>query len=681
MKTAAIWRFFCRIVDIIKMKSYRREQKYLFLMMIFITDGNDYFRIRKFMPKVAHVYPFMKLPRNIEYFDYYIPADLQSAISIGTIVDIPMKTRLIKGAVAFIDEKTSFESTKEIAGIDKKIGCLLPFQMEFIKWFSSFYYYSPASTLKLILPEIPKRKSSATEKTSYLKFTNITIGKNSRKLAEQVFDSKNKNYLLFPHDLNLKFSFFLALCERAMESKKQILILFPQKFKLEEFNLMLNEKLKKQTVILNNEFYTSKNLYLEMWNKIKNNEKQIILGTRSAVFAPLHSPEFIIVDDAHSEDYKQWDQTPRYRTTTAARKISELTGSKLILSSLTPRIEDAYIAAQEKYQSISLGALKNDFAEIIDLKEERRNEFTYLSDRLLGAIEETMRKKEKALLIVNKKGMFSYFFCKDCAFELKCPHCSLPLIVENESELVCRHCKHSEPIHLRCPSCGGTNMKALGIGLNQIKKILREKFSCAIAEIDENGNASIEAQIILSTGANIRNDVLKNIKLLGLVYVDSLAYLADFNSSWKLFSWISELISRARCGRSLRAIVQTCFTENPAFKYLNDGFPKFYKDAIELRKDFNYPPFRNLIKIFFQHHDLSVCEKEAERIFQLLEPKVKAEKGMIIEPYLYYLKKIRKRYRYQIAIFLPDLPEEREKEIFVDLPQHWSIDREPANLL
>lgn len=546
--------------------------------------------------------------------------------------------------------------------------CLPEYQIKLLNWFSSYYYCSLSSTLKLFLPDKPKK--SAALKDRKIKMAHYTLEKNQQisRLTEQIYCSNEKRYLLFPENIKYKYHFLKDLCERSLSENKQILILFPQKIKIEEFYNCLDAKERQTAVILTNELHSSKNKYYDIWQQILENKKQIIIGARSAIFAPLSNVSMIIIDDAHSSDYKSWDQNPRYNAIAVGKKIQEWTGCKLVLSSLTPRIEDAFEAKNSGFKSISVSNKSRAKVRIVSLKEEQKKRFTYLSDALLENIEKTIRAGKKVVLIVNKKGLFSYLFCNDCKKEAACPHCRLPMTVDNEKELVCYRCHYKMLIYLACPHCQSPDLKRLGVGLESVKAEMQKLFNSDLIDV--------------VTSQAVKNEIWNNVGLLGYIYIDSLAYLSDFNSNFELYSSIKEInASAASFGRDLQIIIQTCFPENAAMKNIDSDYKKFYDEEIANRQTFNYPPFSNLIKLFFQHQDQKVCEKEAENLHRILTQKINGKALAITDPYQYYALKVRGRYRYQIAIFLPKLSLQEENALFSFVPNHWTIDKDPVSLL
>ncbi len=624
--------------------------------------------------KIAQIIPQKKLPRGMDYFDYIIPKNIK--ILPGQLVDIPFKKSTLKGLVYALKDKSDFPHVKELLGVDKDLGSLGPYLLPMVNWFSENYYYSKGSTLDLFLPAVLKRKVTIAEKLEPAEFAELKITDKVKDISQQILQKKNAKYLLFPFENKLKNQLYLELCKNIFKLDEQILILFPQVQKLKEFYKYLSKDLRQQTQIITADLNTSKARHLSAWQQVYKNEKKIIIGTRSAVFFSFSKLNTIVIDDVHSSDYKQWDQNPRYEVINFLQKLQSLVNCNLVLSSLTPRVEDVHLAKDQKYQMIKLGQFKKNKLQIVDLRQERQVQFTYLSNQLL----EKLKTSKKALLIVNKLGEYSYFLCNDCGYEATCPHCQLPMSVD-ANYLKCHRCQTKMSIPLKCPKCQSVNLKKLGLGLEQIKKTLQNLLNKKVCDVKEQGYEQ-EADIYLTTGQNLAENIFANIDLLGFVYIDSLVHLADFNSNYKLYSFCQEIVQQSiGQNKNVKILLQTAFSDNLAFQALNLGYEEFYKNEIENRQMFGYPPFAKLIKIFYQHHDLAVSKKEAWRLFETIKNDILQVDGKITEPYLYYAQKVRQRYRWQIALFLPNISSQKENKLIALIPEYWTIDKNPLDLL
>jgi len=624
------------------------------------------------------------MPRGTGVFDYEVPEQFQETIRPGMVVDVFMRSKLARGVVLKLKDKSEFDKIKPIS---TTLPYLLPdFQLDFLNWFSEQYFYSPSSTLTLFLPDIPKRKQVMSPRKTVLPVPQKQNDSISN-LAKELIERKAQNFLLFSNNINSKYALFAKLSELVGANGDQTAIIFPQKFKVNEFLPFLTQLASDTVGVFTNEEKLSMNRAFSLWNKINNAELLTVVGTRSTIFAPFSKLKFLIVDDADSDDLKQWDQNPRYHVVESARKLCELTGAKLILSSNAPRIEDAWLAKNDKYKIITLGSFNPAKLKIVDLKEERKKVFTYLSDDLIDALKTVNASQQKALLFVNKKGLYSNFCCDDCGKVETCADCGLPLTVTNTNELICFRCNNRKPLNLACSKCGSTKLRKTGIGIEQVQETLR-KVHGINSQIITDDQTELRSNIILTTSPTIKREFYDNAALVAVVYADSLVHLPDFNSNFKLYSFLKEIILRASSfGNSAQIIIQTGFPNSPAFKQLTADYKTFYEEEIGNRKMFGYPPFNSLFKIFFDHHDLEVAEREARMQYRELKEPVEKNGGKIMTPFLHYRQKVRNRYRYQIALFLPACAGgpsgniETERQVTQSIPNFWNIDRNPLSML
>ena len=603
----------------------------------------------------------------MDFFDYYIPATLAGQIRPGVFVKIPFKKQTLIGIVHSLKDKTEFAGAKEIIGVAEEYGELSETQFALIIWFARYYYYSLGSTADLIFPAPLKRRVNIREQAPKTPFSNfIKPDKSATALAARVFNEKNKKYLLFPYNQAKKDGFFVSLCETAVKKQETLLILFPQVAKVEAFFHCLPQSVRAATIIFTADAQAAKAKHWRDWQAVRSGEKRVILGTRSAVFAPLPERSLVVVDDAHSDDYKQWDQNPRYEVINVARQLCDLNNGKIILSSVCPRVEDAAMAQKEKYLSITMPAFGSTDITIVDIRQNKDFSLPYVSVALIDGLRELEQSGKRGLIIVNKKGEYGYLVCADCGHEALCPQCDLPFSVSG-SELVCFRCKLKQDMPLVCPECHGANLRKLGAGIEQIEKQL---------------SSLTRAKLIVSTGQNLADSDFNGIGLLAFVYIDSLVFLADFNANARLNSFLCEIIYRTRSASvNLPVILQTAFPENTAIVGLRQGYSQFFNTEMASRQTFNYPPYVTLIKLFYEHHDAKVCATEANRLHAVLLDKIETAGGRLSAPFWYYAKKVRYRYRQQMALFLPNLSLQAENELMANVPEYWTIDKNPISLL
>lgn len=614
----------------------------------------------------------MKMPKKLGFFDYEIPEDMKENLTIGSFVKIPFRNKFISGVVNNIKNSTEQTIVKKIEKYEEFWGKVNPKQLEIIRWFSRYYAYPISSTLTLFYPESTKKNA----KFSFDWPNEIVNQKKHppmKKFIDDLLSATCENFFLFPREKKLKEVFYHNLLN---EIKGQTLILFPYVESAFEFASGLPQNWRKVSAILTNYEKQSKNKRNHLLKRIKNNEVKLIIGTRSAVFAPFFDLKMIIVDCAHSDDYKQVDREPRYDVAIMAKKLAEVYKTKTIFSTLSPKVIFFNDYQNNNAKVITLGKNTAEI-EIIDFEHERKKGFGYLTDRFLNKLSESVLEKKKILLIVNKSGEAGQLLCHDCGYGEMCSDCQLPMTVFS-NKLLCTRCGQEKNLLLRCPICQSFDLRKKGAGAIGIKK-----------QIESLTGLKIE---MLSSGEKPKNDLTMidylpvsltgwpKFDLIGIVYLDNLLHLSDFAINEKLYCLLNNLLAENSTEKKWQLLIQTNFAQNEVFKNLGGDYFKFYKVERNFRREYGYPPEKALLKIYFEHHDESVAQKEASQMAEALIkdlPKTARMEG----PYLYYRRKIRQRFRFQIALFFNN---ENELQEFLDLdkiPKFWRIDRNPISLL
>lgn len=625
------------------------------------------------MKKIAKIIPYHKMPRGIDFFDYEIPENLLKKINVGSQVLIPLKNKIGQGLVFELTNQSDFENLKQIISLDDQLPKISVKQMEFIKWFSRYYFYSLPSTIKLFLPEQIKRKAQIKKNSQLFTWNNkkIKVKDPIIKIAKQINNSKSKKFLALDYDYENKIILYQALMENCIKSDKQILIVVPTIEKINALVAHLPIKWKNQTIVLTKEITSSKSGYMEIWTKIKENKTKIIIGTRNAIYYPLDNLAWIIVDDIQSPDLKSWDQNPRFHAIDCVRKIQEITDCRILLTGYAPAIEDFYLAREQKYQLITLGNKKvGKQVKILNLRDARQDQFTYLSWPLLENIRERLMKKKSIALIVNKKGFASRLQCLDCQYTEQCPQCGLSLVVSG-GKLKCFHCQTEKNILLTCPNCRGANLKPLGVGQEQIIESLKKEFLDHKISDDSNNQADIYVLV-----GQIPEQLWSKINYAGIVYADSLIYLPDPYSNEKLYQNLNAYIYQALKYRVYLEI-QTAFPENIALQSLLLPYQDFFTSELKTRQVFNYPPFCEMVVLFNETRDQHHGIHDANNLYQRLLPLCREFAVEISMPNSYYRQHVRGKYRQIILLkFNRENPEIQAKILHL-VPQTWTIDKRP----
>ncbi|MFZ5365578.1 MAG: hypothetical protein ACOZBH_05305 [Patescibacteria group bacterium] len=622
------------------------------------------------MKKIAQILPLRKMPRSVEVFDYFIPESLADDISAGAIVEMEFKKSKIFGlVVGFSVHQPGFELKSIIRIIDKDL--IAKYQIELISWFSEFYHHSLASTAQLMLPEIPKRRSNyagnenglmnkGTEEKKTAATNDLMISETMARLAKEIIDSEEKGYLLLNQNTELTDQLYVRLIKKHIDADRQILLLFPTLADLEVFRRRLPDNIADLALILDSKTYkSSKNKYLRYYQAIASASAKVLLGTRSAIFFNLMNVRTVIIDRSESDDYKQWDQNPRYDAGEVLFRIAKLTSAKLIVSGFAPKPETYFAAQKQRFKLINLG--KN-----IPEAQVRRVEFSvggddyYLTENLDKFIKHGLEKNEQILLLVNKRGYASTLKCADCQKVISCSICGLPLTVYPESRLFCHHCLKYTVQPTLCPQCGGASIRATGIGAMGFEALIRKKYASPNIMV---GLPSINDGNLLFDRA-------------AFVYFDSLFYLPDFSHPAKVFYLLRKFTQKLYSQNpNIKILIQSAFLENHAVAYFNRPL-EFYKKELKARQLLNYPPYFNMIKIIVRDK----FEKKAKQKIDYISGKISGIQGIEPSaPYAAYSVKIRDYFIWQIAVKVFD--QQAEKVLIKAIPNDIIVDKNPINLL
>lgn len=367
----------------------------------------------------------------------------------------------------------------------------------------------------------------------------------------------------------------------------------------------------------------------DAWLALKRGDKKIVVGARSAVFAPLENIGAIIVDEEHESSYKQ-GETPRYHAREVAIVRAKHEGAITVLGSATPSLESWANATSGKYKLLTLpdrvGGGRLPKIDVVDLRRiatdysgMAQGGIDYgavIREPLHDAIVECMARGEQSILLLNRRGYSSFIQCIDCGAVATCPHCSITLTHHrNPERLICHYCLHKEDPRPDCPRCGGRNLKQRGLGTQQVERLLCERFpSARVARMDVDTTsgkwahtrildrvATGEVDILLGTQMIAKGLDFPNVTLVGVVDADVGINLPDFRASERCFQLLSQVSGRAGRGeKGGRVLIQTRIPSHHAVRYaVAHDYVSFVRDELEGRVDPRYPPNVRLVNIVF----------------------------------------------------------------------------------
>ena len=409
------------------------------------------------------------------------------------------------------------------------------------------------------------------------------------------------------------------------------------------------------------------------WNKIRSGDYKIIIGARSAIFAPANNLGIIIIDEEQENSYKQDSTMPRYHARDVALMRAKINKIPILLSSATPSIESYFNHIILKYSYLQLkkrfGGAKYPKVNIVDMgteKDETGRPGQILSGLLINKMEETLNKKEQVILMQNRRGFSPIISCGDCGQLEMCVHCNVPLAYHRQGPpLKCHFCGfYLDLVPPNCKKCKSSNILMLGTGTQKIEDIVRNTFpNSSLTRIDmDTSRSAVKLKNSITSFANGDIDILlgtqmiakgldfENATLVGIINADTGLFLPDFRSGERLFQLIYQTAGRSgRRKKPGEVIIQTYNPDNSVITHASSlDIESYYKMILEERKSLNYPPYSWLAKIEFSGKDKNHLNKITKKAYNYLKPPYKGLE--ILGPVDCYYERLRNKFRMQIVL-------------------------------
>ncbi len=472
----------------------------------------------------------------------------------------------------------------------------------------------------------------------------------------------------------------------------------------------------------------------DTWQRARAGEIDVVVGARSALFTPLPDPGLIVLDEEHDASYKQSPPVlpPYYHARQVAEALVERRASTLILGSATPDVETAYRASRGEIATLSLPGrimghririaeqsaragvqprytvepghnadaltIPLPQVELVDMRAElKAGNRGMFSRALLDALGETLTRGEQAILFLNRRGMSTYVFCRDCGYVAACPRCDMPLIYhERGGGLRCHHCGYQTGAPSVCPACGSDRIRFFGAGTQHVEAALRDAFPDARSlrwdadtatrhsdhDLILQRFAGQQADVLIGTQMIAKGLDLPLVTLVGVVSADVGLNLPDFRAGERTFQVLAQVAGRA--GRGVlggRVVLQTYQPDHYIIQAAaSHDYATVYEREIAARREFGYPPFRRLLRVLIQHENNSRAHAEAQRAADTLRQRLQTldmTGTRVIGPAPCFFSRVNRLYRWHVILRGPDLSPLRD----FDLPRHWIVEVDPVDLL
>jgi primosomal protein N' (replication factor Y) len=470
-----------------------------------------------------------------------------------------------------------------------------------------------------------------------------------------------------------KTEVYTKLIQEVLDEGKQVLFLLPEIALTTQIITRLQFYFGEQISVFHSKY--SMNERVEVWNNVLENKTKarIILGARSSIFLPFSNLGLIVVDEEHETSYKQFEPSPRYNARDAAIVLAKIHQAKILLGSATPSLETYFNAQQNKYGFVEInrrhGNVQLPKIELINVKEkQRKKEMTgHFSDRLLKLIQEALDQKEQIILFQNRRGFSPVVECKTCGVSPQCPNCDVSLTFHKfKHELRCHYCNYQRAMPNSCGACGSNTLDNKGFGTEQIELELKELFpDFKIGRMDldttrgKHGYQKIigafearEIDVLVGTQMLSKGLDFDNVSLVGVLNADTMLNFPDFRAHERAYQMMVQVSGRA--GRSKKQGNVAIQTYNPFHQILQQvsvtNYAEMYKEQLQERWQYKYPPYYRLIKITLKHKDYSKVDNGVNWLFKAL---YNSFGEYVLGPTAPAVSRIRNQYIKNIVIKIP----------------------------
>ncbi len=494
-------------------------------------------------------------------------------------------------------------------------------------------------------------------------------------IEELYLDSAPRAALLYGVTGSGKTKVIMKAIDRTLSDGKTVIMLVPEiSLTPQTVNLFCRRYGERVAVIHSS---LSKGERLDAYRRIKRGDVDLVIGTRSAIFAPIKSLGLIVIDEEHEHTYKS-ESSPKYHARDVAAYRAGHSSALMLLASATPSLESFYKAKEGIYTLVPLreryGGVKLPTAVIVDMREELRlGNVTPISDRLHKSLSEVYEKENQAILFLNRRGYSSEISCKSCGEVITCPRCSVSLTYHTGrggGKMLCHLCGYSEPVAKICPSCGADKLSFLGFGTQKLEDELGKYLpDMRVMRMDADtttGKLAYDrmledfrsggADILLGTQMVAKGHDFPKVTLVGVALADTSLYVSDFRAAERTFSLLTQVIGRAgRRGEAGVAVIQTYAPKSEVIRLacLQD-YDKFYEGEIALRRELSYPPFCDMVQLTLTSENEGELLRESKCLAELLISKLEGEYSkypfVVFGPFEAQVYKLNEKYRMRTVI-------------------------------
>ena len=527
-------------------------------------------------------------------------------------------------------------------------------------------------------------------------------------ILQSVQEQQSQTYLLEGITGSGKTEVYLQVIAEVLNQGKTAIMLVPEISLTPQMVQRFKSRFGEHVAVMHSGL--SQGEKYDEWRKIERGEAEVVVGARSAIFAPIENIGVIIIDEEHEASYKQ-EETPRYHARDLAIWRSEYHHCPVVLGSATPSLESRARAQKNVYQRLRLTQRANQAAtlptiDVVDMRQEVENgNVSSFSMSLQEKLQERLEKNEQSVLLLNRRGYSSFVMCRDCGYVLPCPNCDISLTLHMDSKTMkCHYCGHEERIPYRCPNCGQDKIRYYGTGTQKVEEELQTLLpDSRILRMDvdttrrKGAHEKIlrtfgegQADILLGTQMIAKGLDFPNVTLVGVLNADTALNLPDFRSSERTFQLLTQVSGRAgRAEKPGEVIIQSFNPEHYAIQLAKaQDYEDFYTKEMYIRHRGDYPPYYFTVQITASHPEENEAAKQMFQIARKLKQGLSPQ-AILLGPTPNAIMRVNNRYFYQVIIKYKQEPmlQPLLKEILTDTQRatarglKLSIDAEPMNFI
>lgn len=609
-------------------------------------------------------------------FTYEAPLGLADGVSVGKRVWAPFGNRRLVGYIVGLSDTPKIKKIKCIYSIIDDEPILRDDILKTAKWISEYYFCSWGEAIEAAIPTALKKgridikiRHKADEEdikpSSHLAPT-PEQNKALRALWQDIDSDKHDVYLLYGITASGKTEVYLQAISRALEKNKSSIVLVPEISLTPQTIERFKSRFKDEVAVLHSRL-TEAARFSE-WKKIYDQKAHIVVGARSAIFAPVKNLGLIVVDEEHETSYKQQD-SPRYHAREVAIKRASFNNAVVILGSATPSLESYHNAKNGIYKLLSLRQRVLDqqlpAVNIIDMRRHAKTSKAHaiFSRPFEEAVRRVLENNEQAILFLNRRGFATFMNCRKCGYVLKCKNCDVTLTYHfQDKELVCHWCNYRQKPPQVCPQCEGSYINYFGIGTEKVESEINRLFANVStsrmdtdATVKRNSHKDIlddfrsgQTHLLVGTQMIAKGLDFPRVTLVGVISADIALHVPDFRCGERTFNLLTQVAGRAGRGEAQgRVLVQTFTPQHYAIVAASrHDYDAFFDQEIKYRRQLNLPPYAHLVIVTFISTKQYLAQKAAEVLSRLLKAKGLDISGPALAP----SPRLRKKYRWNVIL-------------------------------